>query len=257
MLIIMGMKNREGQGKAGRHVRELRVDLGMSQEGLARLLGVSLQTVHRWESGLNRPLPFLELRIEELRRKAAEKRSSTGGNDMKKTTPRAHADGRVEPGLGGLFKGVGSLLDLVARMSEEGKSEFNTSGETEAMGGKAKVIHGFSVRLGLGGKPVIERFGNIKETESGPEVIEAREPLVDVLDEGDTVLVVCEMPGVDESDIRLHVEDDTLDLSASGNLRRYHKEVLLPTGVDPASLKSSYRNGILEVRLAKRPPTDS
>ena len=41
----------------------------------------------------------------------------------------------VHVGLGGLFKGIGSLLDLVSRMAEEGKEEYARSGEVEALGG--------------------------------------------------------------------------------------------------------------------------
>ncbi len=160
----------------------------------------------------------------------------------------------VEIGLGGLFKGIGSLLDLVSKMAEEGKEEASASGQVEALGGKLKGVYGFSVRVGLGGTPVIEQFGNIQETEAGPVVAETREPLVDVLEEGDHLTVVVELPGVDEKDIQLRAEGDILEVSAASRARKYHKEVLLPAPVDPASLKSAYRNGVLEVTLAKRKP---
>jgi DNA-binding transcriptional regulator YiaG len=47
-------------------IRELRRKLGLSQEGLARKLGVSVLTVRRWEKGSFRPSPLAMARIEEI-----------------------------------------------------------------------------------------------------------------------------------------------------------------------------------------------
>jgi DNA-binding transcriptional regulator YiaG len=47
-------------------IRELRHKLGLSQEGLARRLGVSVITVRRWEEGSYKPSPLAFSRIEEL-----------------------------------------------------------------------------------------------------------------------------------------------------------------------------------------------
>jgi len=55
-------------------IRELRHKLGLSQEGLARKLGVSVLTVRRWEKGSFRPSPLAMARIEKL----AQKISSRG-----------------------------------------------------------------------------------------------------------------------------------------------------------------------------------
>ncbi len=231
-------------------IREMRLRRGLSQERFARLLGVSLQSVRRWEAGISRPLPIISMKLEELQREAPARNYTVGGSSMSKETKKGEVD--VELGVGGLFKGIGNLLDLVAKMAEEGKTEYVRSGEVGDQEGKMKGVYGVSVRIGLGGKPLIERFGNIRETEKGPVVAEAREPLVDTLDEGDRLVVVLELPGVEEKDIHLTVQGDILEVVASGRDRKYQKEVLLPSPVDPASLKSFYRNGILEIRLAKR-----
>jgi len=47
-------------------IRELRRKLGLSQEGLARKLGVTVITVRRWEKGTCKPSPLALLRIEEI-----------------------------------------------------------------------------------------------------------------------------------------------------------------------------------------------
>lgn len=231
-------------------IRELRNGLGLSQERFARLLGVSLQTVRRWESGLTRPLPIISLKLEELQRETSTSEGKGGDVSMRRGVGETKVG--VEFSLGGLFKGIGNLVDLVSKMAEEGAEEATQAGEVEGMGGKLKGVYGFSIRTGLGGKPIVEQFGNIQETDAGPKVTEIREPLVDVLDEGECLVVIAELPGVEEKDIQVKVEGDILEIVASGRDRKYQKEVLLPTPVDPESLESSYRNGVLEIRLAKK-----
>jgi HSP20 family protein len=232
-----------------RRIRELRQRLSLSQERFAQLLGVSLQSVRRWESGLARPLPIISLKLEELQRETSAPRRRGGGVPVRRTGDKGEVS--AELGLGGLLKGIGNLVDLVSKMAEEGREETAGSGEIEAMGGRLKGVYGFSVRLGLGGRPIIEQFGNIQETATGPTVAETREPLVDVLDEGDHLAVIAELPGVDEKDIRVTVEGDIVEIVATTGDRSYQKEVLLPAAA-AASLESSYRNGVLEIRLAKQ-----
>ncbi|MDP2726645.1 MAG: archaeal heat shock protein Hsp20 [Dehalococcoidia bacterium] len=232
-----------------KNVKRLRLRLGLSQERFARLLGVSLQTVRRWETGISRPLPIISLRLDELEREARRTGLRTGGPGM--TEEKRGSGEVVELGLGGLFKGIGGLFDLVSRMAEEGQGEEARSGEID-LGGKAKAVYGISVKLGLGGKPVIEQFGNVRATAAGPEVAEVREPLVDVMDEGERIVVIAELPGVEADDIQVEVKDDILSLSAEGKYRKYSKEVLLPAAVESESLERSYKNGILELKLGKR-----
>ena len=158
---------------------------------------------------------------------------------------------RVNFGLGGLFKGIGNFIDLLSEMVEEGEEEVSRTGEFKVKGlDQARGVYGFSVRMGLGGTPTVEHFGNIRATDEGPVVAEEREPLVDVFDEGELILVVAELPGVDKDDIQIEVQDDILSLSATGE-RKYAKELLLPSLVDADTMETTYHNGILEVRLRK------
>ena len=151
--------------------------------------------------------------------------------------------------LGNLFKGLGDFLSLAERLAEQGE-QLSQQREFTAPGG-ARGVYGFSVRMGTGGTPTVERFGNVRETSEGPVVSDTREPLVDVFDEGEEVLVVAEVPGVQEKDIHLDLSGDVLALSATGPKRKYEKEVLLPAAVDPQARRQSYQNGYLELRLRK------
>ena len=155
-------------------------------------------------------------------------------------------------GLGGLFKGLGDFLDVFSDMIEKGESEATRSGEfkVKGLGDKARGVYGFTVRTGIGGIPRVERFGNIRPTEEGPEVADVREPLVDIFDEGQEVVLVAEMPGVSEGEICVEVRDDILSLQTTGQ-RKYEKEILLPSAVDVKSLAKTFKNGILELRLKR------
>lgn len=162
-------------------------------------------------------------------------------------------EGRRGFGLGDLFKGIGNLIDLLAEMEAEGKTEVTRTGELRGKGGlkDLKGVYGFSVKIGLGGEPTVETFGNIRETQKGPVVEEVREPLTDIFDEKDSLRVIAEMPGIEPSEIKVDLKDDILTIAAEGQDRKYSKEVLLPAKGRPDALKISYKNGILEVIIPK------
>ena len=153
-------------------------------------------------------------------------------------------------GVGGLLRGLGDLINLAERLAEQGEREVKEEQEFTSPGGM-RGVYGFSVRMGVGGTPTVERFGNVRETTEGPVVSDTREPFVDVFDEGEEIVVVAEVPGVQEKDIHIQVTGDVLALSATGPKRKYEKEVLLPATVNPTAHRQSYQNGYLELRFAK------
>jgi len=154
--------------------------------------------------------------------------------------------------LGGLFQGLGNLVDLAAKLQEAG-GEIRKEGEIdlEHLKKGMKGVFGVSIKTAMGGKTVVEPFGNIKKTPKGPTVEEEREPITDIFDEKEDIIVMAEMPGINAEDIKLDVKGDILDISAHSQERKYHKEVLLPANVLPDTLTSSYKNGILEVKIKK------
>lgn len=154
--------------------------------------------------------------------------------------------------LGGLFKGVEKLLDLAAELKEAG-GEIRKEGKIDLSDLKEgmKGVYGFSIKTAVGGKPIVETFGNIKKTPKGPVVDEEREPLTDVFDEKDEVVVIAEMPGVSEEGVSVDLKGDILEISAAGKNRKYRKEVLLPAQFKKETLSYTYKNGILEVRIKK------
>ena len=155
-------------------------------------------------------------------------------------------------GIGGLFKGIEKLVDLAANLKEAG-GEIKKEGEIDLSHLKEgmKGVFGFSIKTAVGGKPIVEPFGNIKKTPKGPKVEEEREPITDVFDEKDEIRVYAEMPGVSQEDIKLDLKEDILDISVQSGDRKYHKEILLPVKVKAENLTSAYKNGILEIKIKK------
>jgi HSP20 family protein len=116
-------------------------------------------------------------------------------------------------------------------------------------------VYGYSVTMGSDGRPNIREFGNIKpETRKGrPQISirEQREPLVDVIATNGEIRIVAEVPGVEKKDIELHGTENYLTISVATPQRRYYKKVDLPSNVDAKKAKSTYKNGVLEVKIPK------
>lgn len=94
-----------------------------------------------------------------------------------------------------------------------------------------------------------------------------REPLVDINETGEEVIVTAELPGVSKENIELSLVDNALEIKTSqkeevsfekeGYRRRerramnFYRVIELPCGVDSSKVKASFNNGVLEVRMPK------
>jgi HSP20 family protein len=92
-------------------------------------------------------------------------------------------------------------------------------------------------------------------------------PLSDVIDKGDHVVVHVDLPGVEKEDIVLGVTDTHIEVRAQkkhevkvqkkGYYRHEHsyggfyRVIPLPANVDSDSAKAVYKNGVLEIKLQK------
>jgi HSP20 family protein len=179
--------------------------------------------------------------------------SEKDDNQNKPVEKKVELDFRIgKVSFGDLIQGIGSFIDVVSRMEEEGKGEERREGEFTSPSGRVKAVYGLSIKEGLGGRPIVEPFGNVKKTAQGPVVEEEREPLVDIFDEKDHVSLIIELPGVQLKDIHTEVKGDILTLSTANSSRKYYKEVVLPKNVDADTVKNTYKNGILEIRMNKK-----
>ena len=107
--------------------------------------------------------------------------------------------------------------------------------------------YGYTMTVGPDGKPVVKEYGNVK-----PGLLptsDTREPVVDtIVDEKEKVVkLIAEMPGVEKTDVKIVVDNKTVDLSAEHDEKKYHAKVPLKHKVDENSAKASYKNGILQL----------
>ncbi len=157
-------------------------------------------------------------------------------------------------GFGGVFKGLADLIEKLGDLAEKGE-KLKKSGEFQQK--DLKGVYGFSVKVGLGEKGEkgvkVEPFGNVRrDARTGETTVqEIREPIVDVFEEKDHILIVGELPGISTKDVRLEVKDDLLTIYAEKKDKKYRKEILLPRAYPQEKMKVSCNNGILEIRCTR------
>lgn len=154
-------------------------------------------------------------------------------------------------GFGGVFKGLADLIEKLGDLAEKGE-QLKKSGEFQQK--DLKGVYGFSVKVGLGEKGEkgvkVEPFGNVRrDARTGETTVqEIREPIVDVFEEKDHILIVGELPGISTKDVRLEVQDDLLTIYAEKKDKKYRKEILLPRSYPKEKMEVSCNNGILEIK---------
>jgi HSP20 family protein len=177
---------------------------------------------------------------------------------MKRRNPNTDKDtnGRASSGgIEGILSGLSTLLGTLSNLAEKGE-ELKKSGAFKTNDGKDVAFHyGVSVRTAGGGREVhVAPFGNMRTGEAARQapVREVREPMTDILEEEDHVLVIIEMPGIDKEDASIELADDVLTIEAEKGNKHYRKEVLVPAqglSFNKKSLKCN--NGVFEVRLTR------
>jgi HSP20 family molecular chaperone IbpA len=83
------------------------------------------------------------------------------------------------------------------------------------------------------------------------EKLKAPKPLIDVVEENEEIAVFAEFAGFNKENLRISVKNQKLTLSARTPDRRYYKSLNLPKRVLPDTLCTTYKNGVLEIRLKK------
>jgi len=100
--------------------------------------------------------------------------------------------------------------------------------------------------------------------------LEWREPLVDMKETEDSVIIEVELPGLNKEDIQLKATDDSLEIKGESkkiveeakegfirkerSYRGFYRRISLPIKVKPEEAKAKYENGILRVELPKAEP---
>ncbi len=147
------------------------------------------------------------------------------------------------------FRELDEIDRLFDRMFESMRSWRGIEGIEEQ-----PLYWGFSVRLGPEGVPEIQTFGNV---EAAPTLrTGVREPYVETMvDEKNGELVVtAELPGVTKEDIKINATENSVEIVAERDDRKYRKVVALDAEVEPSSAKARYNNGVLEIKFKLKSP---
>ncbi|MGB1277861.1 MAG: Hsp20/alpha crystallin family protein [Nannocystaceae bacterium] len=159
-------------------------------------------------------------------------------------------------GFAAIFKNFGDLVERIETLSKVSSDGDGVNISWEG-GDDAPVegVFGFTIktgaRAGRGRRVRVEPFGNIRR-EPGAQstrVTEIREPMTDVFEENDHILVVAEMPGVAADEIEVEIHGDVLLLSTEKTQRKYRKELVLPQRCATPAESLTCNNGIVEIKL--------
>jgi HSP20 family protein len=117
-------------------------------------------------------------------------------------------------------------------------------------------VWGWSMNIGPDGKPEIREFGNLPKEDRSREsdsllegVSETREPLTDLVETENEVIIVAETPGIEKNEIKIDSTENELEITAGD---KFHKKIKLPSVTIPERAKASYKNGILEIKIPKK-----
>lgn len=106
-----------------------------------------------------------------------------------------------------------------------------------------------------------------KRSEQNPERVGTRrtfQPLVDVFESKDELLVLADLPGVSKDAVTVNVEGGQLTIEARRTEKwpgqaepldfEYQRAFMLPKGIDASKIDAELKAGVLRVRLPKSEP---
>ena len=77
-------------------------------------------------------------------------------------------------------------------------------------------------------------------------------PLIDIFQEKNWITIVAEIAGFNKETLKINVKDQKITLSAKAKNRRYYKSLNLPKVVVPNAVHTTFKNGVLEIKLQKK-----
>jgi len=172
----------------------------------------------------------LEKRIEELEKKGQEEPSAVGD-----------VVSQFIPGLGNIVKTLEKSSPEFRKRIAETNAEIKHRLET-GWNGKPEIDSGISF------KPLVPEK---EEKEPEAEEVPEKEPIVDIFEENDNIIVIAEIPGVREKDIKTELKDNVLEISAGG----FTKSLTLPESSRSIAGRT-YKNGILHLKIGKEKHAD-
>lgn len=171
------------------------------------------------------------------------------------------------------------LFNYLRKIFEEFKAQeqsfWNAAQKVDFESGKP-LTWGYSFSLGPDGVPKYKTFSNIpnfdrnlnfNENERALPTEEFKErdnltndgfriPHTDFLSEEENDRLIVELPGVEKENIDVKAKSNSLTITAENEKFKYKKTIPLNFKTIPKKIKSSFKNGILELVLPKDSQTE-
>ena len=181
-----------------------------------------------------------------------KRRKEDNPQNQQEKQPEGPVEG-VLRGLGEVIPGFGELVKGLEKSEAFQKRLEAANAEIERRMVKAPP----SSRVGGTRRSIIPARITLKVSRTtlgkeSPVPAPQKDVITDMFDEGDNLVIIAELPGVNEKDIEIEVKGNRLVLFARSQGRQYHKDIVLPCKVKEKP-SSTYKNGILKISLEKEP----
>lgn len=118
-------------------------------------------------------------------------------------------------------------------------------------GRRYRPAYGFSATFIRDRKPRFRGFRNYRKSYFDSETRRNYEPLIDVFDRKDEVIIVAEVLGAGKDDVDIYATEDSITISIHTDDLKFYKEIPLPARVNPKTATATCKNGVLEIHLKK------
>ncbi|MCX8206334.1 MAG: Hsp20/alpha crystallin family protein [Methanothrix sp.] len=186
-------------------------------------------------------LDRIERRLDEIE-KALKSLKGTG--EEKKTAEEPSIVGEIVsqfiPGLGGIIKALEASSPEFKRRIAETDAEVRHRIE---VGWSSRPVVDYNISVRPLSKPGARRPSTRPHDVRIPAA-PRKDPIVDVMDDGESITIVAELPGVEEDELSVTIRGGVLEIRAG----EFLKLVKLPP--DAGNIRSrSFKNGILQLQI--------
>jgi HSP20 family protein len=159
-----------------------------------------------------------------------------------------------------------AFMEIETKASKELMREYETS-EGVKEGEIGPFVYCYSLAIGFDGAPRVREFSNAPSgigssrsrrgrkggvsNYNRTEIMSEREPLADINVYDKEVKVVVEMPGLSKEHIKIQAYNNSVEVSTDYPQRKY-QVIDIPPDADIETVKSTYKNGILEIVFKKK-----
>lgn len=171
----------------------------------------------------------------------------------RKKRPFEDAANDIDAGLNGLLGALGEAIgEMVSKLDDGKAGSVNRNMTFDTDKGPIKAQAGVRLRMGgmdIGTASKDPQPVNPNRHQDAPQS-RSKDLSFDLFEDADDWILTADVPGVEENDINLAQDGDTLLITTKG-ARIYEGEAKLDTSFHVKTISTSLRNGILTLTIPK------